>query len=416
MNSTFEILKQKIKNQIKDDTVVVCVSTGVDSMVLFHLLKDITRKIIVAHVNHNQREQSKEEQNFIIKLCDELGIKCYVRELHFDTHQNFQSNARFKRYEFFDEVMKKENASYLITAHHATDDLETVLMRFIKSTSLKGYSGIDHINKNNDYYIYRPLLNVSKKDIYKYAIEQGIIYYEDSSNEEDEYLRNRIRHTIIPEMEKENPSIYKELSIFKSHINYCNELLFEKINTFIKTKVETHNNIISIKISDFINENIYLQEQILFELLKKYHLSKNLVEELLKQINNNKTLIINELPNNLTFIKEYGYIRFGSINKINNIDMLIERDGVYNIDNFGKIIVDKNICYFETENSKVWYNIYALPVRLRNRLPGDKILISGKLRNVSDYLTNKKVSHIQRSNLLVLTNNENQVLFILGLK
>ena len=140
------------------------------------------------------------------------------------------------------------------------------------------------------------------------------------------------------------------------------------------------------------------------------------IEELLKQINNDKTLIINELPNNLTFIKEYGYIRFGTINKIDNIDILIERDGVYNIDNFGKIIVDKNICYFETENGKVWYNIYALPVRLRNRLPGDKILINGKLRSVSDYLTNKKVSHIQRSNLLVLTNNENQVLFILGLK
>ena len=416
MNSTFEILKQEIKNQIKDNTVVVCVSTGVDSMVLFHLLKDITSNMIVAHVNHNQREQSVEEQNFIINLCDQLGIKCYVKELHFETHQNFQSNARTKRYEFFNEVMEKENASYLITAHHATDDLETVIMRFIKSTSLKGYSGIDNISKNGNYYIYRPLLKVSKTDIYKYAAEQGIKYYEDSSNKEDEYLRNRIRHTIIPAMEKENPSIYKELTIFKDHINYCNDLLFEKINTFIKTKVETHNNIISIKTIDFISENIYLQEQILFELLKKYHLSKTLIEELLKQINNDKTLIINELPNNLTFIKEYGYIRFGTINKIDNIDILIEHDGVYNIDNFGKIIVDKNICYFETENGKVWYNIYALPVRLRNRLPGDKILINGKLRSVSDYLTNKKVSHIQRSNLLVLTNNENQVLFILGLK
>lgn len=416
MNLTFEKIKVNLKNQIQDNTVVVCVSTGVDSMVLFDLVKDITSNLIVVHVNHNQRLQSKEEQEFIVDLCKKLNIKCYVKELNFDTHQNFQSNARNKRYDFFKEIMLKENASYLLTAHHATDDLETVIMRFIKSTSLKGYAGIDELTKWNNGYIYRPLLKVSKKEIYDYAFINNIKFYEDSSNAENDYLRNRIRHSIIPEMEKENPSIYKELEIFKNHINQCNELLFEKINDFIKNKVQTHNNIISFKICDYQDEKPYIQEQILFELLKEHQLSKTLIEELIKQINNDKTLIINEVSDKLTFIKEYGFIRFGMITKIPNVDILIEGDSVYNIDNFGKIVVDKNICYFETENSKVWYNIYALPVRLRNRLPGDKILINGKLRSVSDHLTNMKVSHVYRSNLLVLTNNENQVLFILGIK
>ena len=94
--------------------------------------------IIVAHVNHHQRLQSNEEQQFIVDLCNKLNIKCYVKELYFDTHQNFQAMARNERYLFFNEVLMKEKAKYLITAHHANDDLETILMRLIKSTSLKG--------------------------------------------------------------------------------------------------------------------------------------------------------------------------------------------------------------------------------------------------------------------------------------
>ena len=416
MNQAFEKIRAEIKKKIQDSTVVVAVSTGVDSMVLFHLIKDITKNVIVAHVNHNQREQSIKEQEFISKLCDNLNIKCYIKELYFETHQNFQSNAREKRYDFFKEIMEKENAEYLLTAHHANDDLETIMMRLIKSTSLKGYAGIDYITSWNNKYIYRPLLKVTKEEIYAFAKDNNITYFEDISNSENDYLRNRIRHNIIPEMEKENPSIYKEIQIFKEHINNCNDLLFEKINYFIKTNVETHNNIISFKLSNFLKETNYLQEQILFELLKKYHLSKLLIQEILKQINSNKNLIVNDITSDLTFIKEYGYIRFAHIKKIKNIDIEIYGDYSFEIEDYGKIIVEKNICYFETENSKVWYNIHALPVRLRNRLPGDKILINGKLRSVSDYLTNKKISHVHRSNLLVLTNIENQVLFILGIK
>ncbi|MBR2890781.1 MAG: tRNA lysidine(34) synthetase TilS [Bacilli bacterium] len=416
MNQLFNQVKYDLSKLIKNDTVVVCVSTGVDSMVLFNLVKDVTNNLIVAHVNHQQREESFKEQEYIVNLCKKLNIKCYVKELFFDTHQNFQANARNKRYEFFKDVMEKENAKYLLTAHHANDDLETIIMRLIKSTSLKGYAGIEKLQKWNNYFIYRPLLSVSKEDIYLYAKTNNILFFEDKSNSSNEYLRNRVRHLIVPQMEEENPSIYKEIEIFKEHILNCNKLLFEKINNFIKTSVETHNNIISIKLDDFKNQSLYLQEQILFELLKQYQLSKQLISELLKQINNDKSLIVNQVKDNLTFIKEYGYIRIGYINKIPEIDIEICGDTTIEIDNFGKIIVDKNICYFETINSKVWYNIYALPVRIRNRLPGDKILINGKLRSVSDYLTNKKVSHIYRDNLLVLTNKENQVLFILGMK
>ena len=417
MNKLFKQILEEIQTKLNNETVVLAVSTGVDSMVLFHLLQKIKNiKLVIAHVNHHQRSESNEEQLFIKELCEELNIKCYIKELYFENHQNFQANARNERYLFFKEVMEKENAKCLITAHHANDDLETILMRLIKSTSLKGYAGIEEVSIIETGYIYRPLLKVSKKDIYEYANKNNLKYYEDHSNQEDDYLRNRIRHQIIPEMEKENPSLFKEIHIFKEHILEANKELFKKINLFIKNNVITHNNIISIKLSDFINESSYFQEQLLFELLKKYKLSKSLIDELLKQINNDKNLIVNDITNELTFIKEYGYIKFGFVEKIPDIYLEINKDGSYFINKNMQITVDKNICYFETENCKLWYNINEYPLVIRKRKPKDKILLKGQLRNLSDYLTNKKVSHIYRNNLLVIVNKDNQVLFVLGMK
>ncbi len=416
MNQVFNNVIKQINQKFYKQKVLLAVSTGVDSMVLLDLFLKANVQIAIAHINHNQREQSIKEQEYIVNYCDEIKIPCFVKELEFSTHQNFQAEARQKRYEFFKEVMKKENIHNLVTAHHANDDLETILMRLIKSTSLKGYAGIELESKLGEYNIYRPLLYVSKEEIKQYALSNNLTYFEDSSNKEDDYFRNRIRHQIIPSMEKENPSLYKEVKIFKEHILEVNNLLFEKINNFIKKEVSTHNNIISIKQVNFLNESRYLQEQILFEILKPYKLSKNLIEELLKQIRNDKNLIINEVTDELIFIKEYGYIKFQKKMVKEKIDILINGDVELKIDEFTKINVDKNICYFETEKTKLWYNISAFPVRLRNKLPGDKMIINGKTKSVSDYLTDKKVSHTIRPYLLVLVNNENQVLYILGIK
>ena len=417
MNQEFNKIIEIMQTKFQNKTIVVAVSTGVDSMVLLNLLeklKDV--KIVVAHVNHHQRLQSNEEQIYIKDYCENKNILCFVKELNFETHQNFQSEARKLRYEFFKEVLDKTDASYLLTAHHANDDLETILMRLIKSTSYKGYAGIEQETSFNNKLIYRPLLSIPKEDIYEYAKENNIKYYEDSSNQENDYFRNRIRHNIIPELLKENPSLYKEIEIFKEHINETSKILFEQIDSFISEFVKDYNGIKSIDEKAFNNLSNYMQEQVLFEVLKQYHLSKNLIEELLQQIRSDKASIVNNLNDDLTFIKEYGCLRFGKIEKREEIYLKIDHDQTILLNNGQEIIVDKNKCYFKTLNHVVWYNINETPIIIRNRLPGDKILINGKLRKLSDYLTNKKISHFVRSELIVITNELNQVLFVLGIK
>lgn len=409
-NNLLNLMQEQLNNQ----TIVVCVSTGIDSMVLLDIVQKLQNvKIVVAHVNHHKREQSNEEQAYIVEYCKNNNLKCYVEELHFNETKNFQEAARIKRYQFFEKVIKNEQAQYLLTAHHAVDNLETILIRLIKSSSHKGYAGIEKLQKHNDYYIYRPLLNLTKQDIYDYQKQNNIKFFNDESNDQDDYLRNRIRHNIIPEMEKENPSLYKAIEIYQQHILETNKLLFEKINSFINNEVLTQNNIISFKTETFNNLSNYLQEQILFEILKKYNLSKTLVEELIEQIKSNKNTIINNVSKELTMVKEYGYIKFGKLLKIDDFSLTINDIGTYILPNDFKIIVDKNICYFETENNKMCYNVKDLPITIRTRKDGDKILINNQLKNLSDYLTNQKVSHFVREALLVVTNNLNQVIYLI---
>ena len=171
-------LLQNMQQQLNNQTVVLAVSTGIDSMVLLDIVQKLKNvKIIVAHVNHHKRLQSNEEQQYIVNYCNKRKIKCYVEELHFEDTKNFQEAARIKRYEFFEKVIRIEQASYLLTAHHATDNLETILIRLIKSSSHKGYAGIEELQRYKDYYIYRPLLKLTKQDIYAYQKEYDIKYF-----------------------------------------------------------------------------------------------------------------------------------------------------------------------------------------------------------------------------------------------
>ena len=410
-------LLDNMQLQLNNQTIILAVSTGIDSMVLLDLVQQLRNvKVIVCHVNHHRREQSNEEQQYITKYCKENNLKCYVEELYFEDTKNFQEAARIKRYQFFEKILKLEHAKYLLTAHHATDNLETILIRLIKSSSHKGYAGIEQLQQIDDYYIYRPLLKLTKQDIYNYQQTKQIRYYNDESNDHDDYLRNRIRHNIIPEMEKENPSLYKAIEIYQQHILETNKMLFEQINCFINNEVSAQNNIISFTLDSFLQLSDYLKEQVLFEILKKYNLSKTLIEELIDQIKTTKTTIINNISSELTMIKEYGLIKFGKVFINKEFSFTIEKEGTYFIENNIKIIVDKNICYFETENMKMCYNIEDLPITIRTRKEGDKLLINGKLKNLSDYFTNNKVSHFVRQNLLVLTNNLDQIIYLIEMQ
>ena len=413
MKKVIDELRLKLNNE----KVVVTCSCGIDSATLLDLvLKAIPcENIIVAHVNHNKRKESIIEQEYIESFCMEKNLKLEVLTLPKESNGNFQEWARNKRYEFFEDVAKKNSAKYILLAHHANDNLETILMRIMKTSSLKGYAGMEKCTIQNGVYIYRPLLNTPKEEIENYAKENNIKYFEDSSNAKDDYTRNRIRHHIVPLLQEENPSLFESISKYSQTLLSANKLL-EKVKVeFIENKVSVNNNDIKFNISDLLSLDEDIRIHVLFRILKKYNLSRVCIDEVYKQILSNKQNIVTSFSNNLSMIKEYGYVLFTdkNINSI-NVNIKINCDGTYNITDDLTVIVDKNICYFKAPNTTLWYNIESLPIVIRNRENGDKIKLKSGTKSISDFLTNKKVPYMQRKDTLVLCDEFNNVLHILG--
>ena len=186
----------------KNDIIVVGCSSGPDSMALVDMLLKIREKyqlsLIVAHVNHNLRKESAQEEAYLRNYCDrnKIMFECMMITEYGD--DNFHNEARNIRYDFFEKVVYKYQANYLMTAHHGDDLIETVLMRISRGSNLNGYGGFKKIVEMDGYKIVRPLLDFTKEELEEYDKNNHVMYYVDSSNAKDKYTRNRYRKYILP--------------------------------------------------------------------------------------------------------------------------------------------------------------------------------------------------------------------------
>ena len=187
-----ELKKNKIEDNFSfqnNDVIVVGCSSGPDSMALVDMLLKIREKyqlcLVIAHVNHNVRKESYEEAEYLKEYCDlnNLLFESMVIEEYGD--DNFHNEARNIRYNFFENLVKKYNANYLMTAHHGDDLIETILMRMVRGSNLNGYSGFKEVVLMDGYKIVRPLIHYTKQELEDYVRENNVKYYVDSSNDKD---------------------------------------------------------------------------------------------------------------------------------------------------------------------------------------------------------------------------------------
>lgn len=194
--------------------VLIAVSGGLDSVVLLDLLtKYGLNEIAVVHCNFQLRgKNSDEDEYFVEKLAQSYGIKFFCKR--FDTRkqqkksgQSIQMIARDLRYSYFFELLQEKNYDYLAVAHHADDQIETFFINLLRSSGIKGLRGM--LPKREQ--IIRPLLNFSKQELKQYAQENLLQYREDATNSEDYYLRNKIRHHLLPCLETLDKSAKKSI-------------------------------------------------------------------------------------------------------------------------------------------------------------------------------------------------------------
>ncbi len=204
------------------DTVVCAVSGGADSMALLwamYLLREkLNIRLEAAHFNHHLRgEESDRDEAFVREFCERYEITLHVGSGSIQAgEKGLEAAAREARYAFFDALPGK-----IATAHTANDNAETVLMRMVRGTGLKGLGAIAPARGN----VIRPMLTVTRQDILAFLEEYHISYVEDSSNGGDAFLRNRLRHRVMPILEQENPRLAENLSAMALRLREENALL-----------------------------------------------------------------------------------------------------------------------------------------------------------------------------------------------
>lgn len=226
MKKVLDYLDNILKNNHR---IVLACSGGPDSMALLFLLCELKEKyqneIIICHVNHQKREESTEEAEFVKNYC--LSHNCLF-EYFILPHQdnvNFHNFAHKERYNFYERILKKYDAHILMTAHHATDLAETILMRLVRGATLKGYSGFQKEVTLPNYKLIRPLIDLTKEEIFDFVEDHNIPYRRDYTNDEDHYTRNRIRHHVLPILAKENKNFYKHINDFSKKVYAANEYI-----------------------------------------------------------------------------------------------------------------------------------------------------------------------------------------------
>lgn len=411
-----------IKSSIPPTTepLVVGCSAGPDSMALLHYLKTNTpNTIICAHINHNVRKESQKEENYLKKYCQKENIILETTKIKTYTENNFENEARKKRYLFYEQILTKHHAKYLFLAHHGDDLIETVLMKITRGSNLEGYAGIKEYSKKNNYYIIRPLLQYTKQDLIEYNQKYNIKYFLDQSNEDTTYTRNRFRKNILPFLKKENPNIHQQFLKYSQTLLEYNNYVEEEVKKLYPKII--HNNTLDGK--KFQSLHPFLKKNLLYKFLNNYYQnSPNIIKEknitdILYIINSQKPNLIINLPQNKIARKSYDYLYLEDRSRKQNNFYKIPLEKINTIEN----ITIKQIKESRTDGNDICRlnsKQLNLPLYIRNRKPGDFLEqkgLSGKKKIKEIFIENKIPKHL-RDTYPILVDNKDQIIWIPNLK
>lgn len=277
-----ENIINSVKNNIvnnnlikKNDKVIVAVSGGPDSMCLldclYKLKEELEFEIIVAHVNHGIREESEQEKIYVEDYCKKRNIpfnylKVDVPTLSKEQKISEETCGRNVRYEFFEQLRIKENATSIAVAHNLNDNVETVLLNMIRGSGLKGLTGMDFKFNN----IIRPLLTIEKRDILLYNNELELNPCFDKTNEEEIYLRNKVRLSLIPALQELNPNFITNINRMRNILKEDNDFIESYVQElFDKVIIEEDNSKIVFNFSLFMNEHESIKNRIVRKIIEK---------------------------------------------------------------------------------------------------------------------------------------------------
>jgi len=399
---------------LENKKLLLAVSGGIDSMVLAHLFKALGYNICIAHCNFGLRgDESDGDENFVRKFAVENDIKVFVT--HFDTKAfasdaklSVQVAARRLRYTWFEELLQNNTLDYLITAHHQDDAIETFLINFTRGTGLQGLTGIPQQNGN----VIRPLLPFSRDDIENYAQKNNITWREDSSNASYKYLRNKLRHDIVPIIKTLNPSFGTSFAQTLLNLQQAQSLVDDASVMVYKQVVNDLDNQKQINISQLVrlqNYRAYLYQWLspfgftawddIYNLIDSQS-GKYVTAGNFRLSKNRDNLILEPIPE----VENEVYKILQNEQKTTNpIGLRLEKV------NFFKENSTKNVIFVNND-------LIKFPLFVRKWREGDYFYpsgMNGQKKKVSKYFKDEKFSLTDKENTWLLC-TENEIIWVIG--
>ena len=388
-----------------NDKVLVALSGGADSVALLRVLTDLGYKCECAHCNfHLRGEESDRDENFVRALCNEIHIPLHIK--HFDTEFyakekqiSIEMAARELRYDWFEELRKETGATVIAVAHHRDDSVETFLLNLIRGTGINGLKGIQAKNG----YIVRPLLETSREDILNYLDYLKQDYVTDSTNLQDEYLRNKIRLNLLPIMKEMNPSIMESIQETSQRLTEAANIYNQNRKEILETSIQTTLEGDTLHIQTILEDSAPLS--LLHEWLSPAGFNSSQIKDIhqsLKKEQSGKQFISNEWK--LLRDREHLILQHKKIEE-NVPEISIE---TMEINNDFILLKDKNIACLDADK-------VVLPLEIRKWKKGDKFVPFGMRgqKKVSDYLTDKKYSLFQKEKQYVAC-SEGKIVWLIG--
>ena len=390
-----------------NDVLIVAVSGGLDSMLLWDTIRNLGYATVGVHINYKLRGlESDQDEQLVRDYAKEHNLILEVFTANpANFKENLQEKARIFRYEKFEEIRAKRKVNFVCTAHHANDDAETFFVNLIRGAGIGGLKGI--AQKRDEFL--RPFLRISKKQLLAYADEVGLKWREDQSNASDKYLRNKIRHHVLPEFlkldERAETGLQDSLKVLKNQ----NELYKYFIKKYKTENLKEEEGLVVLNLTN----DLIKMPQLLFEILSPYG-----------NFNANKIIVAAAQPGK-QFISDTHtvwvdrnrlLIEENSPETTLNEKLKIEKSTV-EMDGFKFQFISSLPKPFKPAQQQAWLNAEMLdfPLTLRTWQQGDKFQPFGMKgqKKISDYLNDIKIPVPLKKKVQVLV-NQGEIIWLVG--
>jgi tRNA(Ile)-lysidine synthase len=400
------------------DKLLIAVSGGVDSIVLCELCKQAGYDFVISHCNFQLRgEESYRDEQFVRELAKKYNAEIFVKK--FDTEKyaeekkiGIQEAARDLRYEWFKSIITDQQIKWILTAHHANDNIETLLINFFKGTGISGLKGI--LSKQGN--IIRPLLFAKKEELLTFANENNLQFVEDSSNASDKYTRNYFRNQLIPSIQKIFPQAENNLQKNLARFQDIESLYQQSIDLHKKKLLEKKGEEIHIPVLKLLKSTPLAT--IVYEIVKDFGFTANQTEEVVKLLKSDTGKYVQSSSHRI--IKNRNWLIITPVSSIIAENILIEEKNESIEFVNGKLKFEKikpGNLQVTTDSSVVMLDADEIifPLLLRKWKQGDYFYPLGmnKKKKLSRFLIDQKLSLVEKEKIWVLEMDK-KIIWVVG--